>query len=353
MTRSDPMLKLIVLVLFLGGLFVLSSASIGLTTRLDLPPYRFVFDQLVTGGLAGLIALVVTSRIPYKKWRPWALPIFISSLALTALVFWPGVGFRHGGATRWIALGPINFQPSELLKFGYLLYLAALFSARRNVWVFALASIMAAALLALQRDVGTLGILMGSGLVLFFLAGGEWKYLLAAMVIGLTTLAILIYLEPYRFERLLVFWNPNYDPQGSGYQVRQALIAIGSGGIFGKGFGMSRQKFNYLPEPMSDSIFAVAAEEFGFIGSAALVGLFLMFAWRGFSIASGAPDQFGKLLGAAIVAHIVIGSFFNIAALSGLVPLTGVPLAFISKGGTALAITLAQIGILLNISRHR
>lgn len=353
MTRSDQMLKLIVLVLFLGGLFVLASASIGLTTRLDLPLHRFVFDQLVAGGLVGFLALVITSRIPYKKWRALALPVFIASLVLTALVFLPGFGFEHGGATRWIIVGPINFQPSELLKFGYLLYLAALFSARRSVWVFALASALAGILLVLQPDIGTLGVLVGSGLILFLVAGGEWKYLIAAALAGLIALAVLIYLEPYRLERLKVFLNPNRDPRGSGYQIRQAFIAIGSGGVFGKGFGMSQQKFNYLPEPMGDSIFAVAAEEFGFIGSAALILLFLAFAWRGFFIASGAPDRFGKLLGAAIISHIVIGSFINIAALSGLLPLTGVPLAFISKGGTALAITLAQIGILLNISRHR
>ncbi len=353
MTRSDPMLKLIVLILFLGGLFVLASASIGLTTRLNLPPHRFVFDQIVAGGLLGFAALIGASRIPYKKWREYAFPIFIGSVALTASVFVPHIGFEFGGARRWIAIGPVNFQPSELLKFGYLVYLAALFATRRAVWIFGLASALAGGLLVLQPDIGTLGVLAGSGLVLFLIAGGERKYVLGAVLLGMLVLGVLVYLEPYRIERVVVFMNPNYDPQGSGYQMRQALIAIGSGGIFGKGFGMSQQKFNYLPEPMGDSIFAVAAEEFGFVGSVTLISLFLLFVWRGFSIASSAPDQFGKLLGAAIVSHIVIGSFINIAALSGLLPLTGIPLAFISKGGTALAITLAQIGILLNISKHR
>lgn len=353
MASSDPVLKLLVLILFLGGLFVLASASIGLTTRLDLPPYRFVLDQMITGGILGILGLIVTLRVSYKAWRPWALGIFLASLALTVLVFLPQIGLEHGGAKRWIAIGPVNFQPSEFLKFGYLLYLSALFSARRSVWAFGFASALAGGILILQPDIGTLGVLAGSGLVLFLIAGGGWKHMFAAFFAALALLAILIYLEPYRLDRLEVFLNPNHDPQRSGYQIRQALIAIGSGGIFGQGFGMSQQKFGYLPEPMSDSIFAVAAEEFGFVGSAVLISLFLAFAWRGFSIAARAPDKFGKLLGAAIVSHIVLQAFINIAALSGLLPLTGIPLTFMSKGGSALAITLAQIGILLNISRHR
>ena len=258
-------------------------------------------------------------------------------------------------------LGPISFQPSELLKFSYVLYLAAFLASRREAvrsfkhgfMPFLVITLIAGALIIAEPDLGTAGVMALSGIFLFLTAGGLFRHIFIIIGIVAVLLSALVYLEPYRWERIRVFSNPQYDPQGSGYQLRQALIAIGSGGLFGRGFGMSRQKFDYLPEPVGDSIFAVAAEEFGFVGSVLLLFLFLIFAWRGLKVAYESEDNFSRLLGAGIVILICVQSLVNIAALSGLLPLTGIPLLFISQGGSALAVTLAEAGILLNISKTR
>lgn len=352
MTRTDPILKLIVLVLVLAGFFILASASIGITASRGLPPYHFLTRQLLWGGLVGFLALTVTVRIPYRFWRKLALPFFLLSLGLTLLVFVPGIGLEHGGARRWLALGPVSFQPSELLKFGYLLYLAALFSYKPKLAPFLFITVLVSVIFILEPDVGSLGVTVLTGLMLFLVAGAKFRQILFLILLGVGLFLLLIWLEPYRWERILVFLNPDYNPQGAGYQIKQALIAIGSGGIFGRGFGMSRQKFQYLPEPIGDSIFAVAAEEFGFVGSVILVGLFLALAWRGFYLSAKAPDFFGRLLGSGLVILMVIGTFLNLAALTGLLPLTGIPLLFVSQGGSALAVALAEVGILLNISKR-
>ncbi|MBI2024259.1 cell division protein FtsW [Candidatus Giovannonibacteria bacterium] len=357
--RADPILKGIIIIFLLLGFFILASASIGITAQMKLPPYFFIFRQAVTGGLMGLALFLFAYKTPYKRWKNWSVIIFVLSLLLTAAVFIPQISFITGGARRWISIGPLNFQPAELLKFGFILYLAAWFSSGRRkvsslkegLIPFLVITAVASILLFLQPDIGTLGVVAFSGLFLFLIAGAKYYHILALIVLGLVLLGVIIYLAPYRVERLQVFLHPEYDPQGSGYQVRQAVIAIGSGGIFGRGFGMSRQKFQYLPEPVGDSIFAVAAEEFGFIGSALMVLLFMIFAWRGFYLSRLAPDNFGKLFGSGIVLLIIIQSLINMSALSGIAPLTGIPLAFISQGGSALAMTLLEVGILLNISR--
>jgi cell division protein FtsW len=187
---------------------------------------------------------------------------------------------------------------------------------------------------------------------LFFLGGGRLAQLAILMLLGIGLLFFLVKTEPYRMNRITTLFHPSQDPQGISYQLRQSLIALGSGGVLGRGFGMSVQKFNYLPEPIGDSIFAVFGEEFGFIGSVFLIGLFLFFLYRGFSIALRAPDEFGRMLGAGIVILIIVESFINIGAMIGVLPLTGIPLLFVSRGGSAMAITLAEIGVLLNISKY-
>jgi len=358
--KSDSPLKWIFLALVVAGFFILASASIGITSQRDLPPYYFVSRQLLYGALPGFLALLIMVRWPYRRLKKLALPIFILGLALTALVLTPKFGLEFGGARRWISLGPVSFQPSEFLKFGYILYLAALFSSspgrassvKRGLAPFILLTGAAGALLILEPDVGSLGVLVLAGLLLFIASGARARHVAVLILLSVILLAVLIRLEPYRFERIKVFFDPTYDPQDSGYQIKQALIAIGSGGVWGRGFGLSRQKFQYLPEPVSDSVFAVFAEEFGFIGSVFLVFLFVAFLWRGFRVAARSPDLFGRLLAAGIVILIVVASVVNIAALTGLLPLTGIPLLFISQGGSALTMTLAQVGILLNISKR-
>lgn len=357
--KSDPILKGIIIVLLLAGFFILASASIGITASQKLPSHYFLLRQLVTGGITGLILFFMAGRIPYKRWRSLSLFIFILGLGLAAAVFLPQVGLEAGGAKRWLAFGPITFQPAEFLKFGFILYLAAYFSSsgRRvnslseGLLPFLVAVGLVGILLIFQKDLGTLFVTALAGLLLFGIAGGKSRHILISVLLGGILFATLVYVEPYRLSRILVFMNPEHDPQGAGYQIKQALIAIGSGGVFGRGFGMSRQKFQYLPEPMGDSIFAVAAEEFGFVGSLILIFLFLAFAWRGFYVSRHAPDTFGKLFSSGLVILIALPSLVNIAALSGLLPLTGIPLIFVSQGGSAMAMTLLEVGILLNISK--
>ena len=344
------------------GFFILASASMGLLARTAGADFSSIIFQQIIYGLVGCIGLYLFAfKFDYKILRRFAFPLLVFGLIIASLVFLPKVGFSHGGASRWIKVGPLFFQPSEFLKLGLIVYIAAWISSKkRNIADFKtgflpFAGILTAAgfLLVLQRDMGTLGVIIMTCVALFFLGGGKIKHLLVGLAIIGIAFASLVYFEPYRMKRITVFFNPSYDPQGAGYQLRQSLIAIGAGGATGKGFGMSAQKFTYLPEPVSDSIFAVFAEEFGFAGSLFLLCLFLFFLYKGFSISIRAPDDFGRLLGAGIVILIVIQSFINVAAMLGIFPLTGIPLVFVSKGGSSLIATLVEAGILLNISKYR
>jgi len=350
-----------VIFLVFTGIFILASASMGLLAKNGPDFFGTLFRQILFGIIFGFAILFVTSRINYKKWRKYALPFFIFTFLLTLLVFVPRIGLEYGGAKRWLDLGPFSFQPSEILKFGFIVYLSAWIVSRKSeiksfkfgFIPFLLIIAFVSLVLILQKDIGTLGIFAITSLALFFLGGGRFSQVALLIVFGVGLLGILVYLEPYRMNRVITFLNPSFDPTGIGYHLKQALIAIGSGGIFGRGFGMSVQKFNYLPEPIGDSIFAVFGEEFGFAGSLALIGLFLFFLYRGFSIALRASDDFGRLLGAGIAILIAVESLINIGAMVGILPLTGIPLVFVSKGGSALFVTLAEIGVLLNISRYR
>lgn len=215
-----------------------------------------------------------------------------------------------------------------------------------------LALLPIAALLLLQPDIGTLGIIVATGAVLYLTAGGAFRYVGVLVAAGLVVLGLLMIVRPHARDRVLVFLDPGSDIRGSAYQITQAKIAIGSGGFWGRGFGQSIQKFNYLPEPVGDSVFAVLGEEFGFAGSAVLIGGFFLFGYRGFRIGSRAPDRFGRLLTFGIVILILTQVSINIGAMTGLVPLTGVPLTFVSQGGSSLALALAAVGIVLNVSKH-
>jgi cell division protein FtsW len=347
-------------ILVLAGFFILASASMGLLTREGTSFYKVLLQQFFFGIVVGGVLFLIASKIHYKNLKKFALHIFILSFLLTALVFVRGIGFEHGGSKRWIKIGLIFFQPSEILKFGFIIYLSAWIASRKSkiesfksgFLPFLIIIALVGLLLILEPDIGTLGVIALSGLLLFFLGGGRFTQLAALILLGLGILYVLILLEPYRMNRIITFLDPSFDQTGIGYQLKQSLIAIGSGGIFGRGFGMSIQKFNYLPEPIGDSIFAVFGEEFGFVGSVFLVSLFLFFIYKGFSLALRAPDDFSRLLGAGIVILIAVGSFINIASMVGILPLTGIPLVFISKGGSAMAITLAELGVLFNISKH-
>lgn len=358
--KSDRLLLINIFALIVFGLIMIASAGIVYSnTRFD-DPYFFLKRQLFFGVLPGLVILFLTSKINYSFWRKVSVPLFILSVVCLILVFVPGFGAKIYGASRWLKLGSFSFQPSEMLKLSLVLYLAAWLESRREkvkdffegFAPFLVIMGIVSFLLIKQPDIGTLGAIVAIAIPMFFVSGANLIHLCIMGGSGVLLLMLLIKLEPYRMNRLLVFLHPEMDPRGIGYQINQAVLAIGSGGIFGVGLGKSLQKFNYLPEPVGDSIFAIIGEELGLVGAIALILLLLFLAGRGLRIARRAPDKFSQLAAAGIISWIVFQSFINIAAISGLIPLTGIPLPFISYGGTSMVFLMAGIGILLNISKH-
>lgn len=357
----DKVLLGVVFSLMAFGLIMISSAGIIYSQTRFGDDYWFFKHQLLYGVLPGLIVLYFFQKIDYHLWKKLAVPFFFASIICLVLVFVPGIGSRVYGASRWLQLGPFSFQPSEMVKLSIILYLAAWLEGRGMqrikdlqegfmpfIGIIGLISF----LIIKQPDTGTLGVIVLSSLSIFFVSGARLSHLLGVAGLGFSALAILVKIEPYRFNRILAFRNPDLDPQGIGYQIKQALIAVGTGGFFGAGIGHSKQKFNYLPEPVGDSIFAIIGEEVGFVGSVIVVLLFVAFAMRGLKIAKNAPDDFGKFVATGIVSWVVFQAFINISANIALIPLTGIPLPFISYGGTSLLFLMAAMGVLMNISRQ-
>lgn len=358
--KPDYILILTVFVLAVFGLVMISSASV-VSSKSDFgDSYYYLKHQIFYGFIPGLLGFLILQKIPYTNFKKWALLLFLINLILLILVFVPGLGANYGGAKSWLKIGPISFQPSEIIKLTFILYLASWFSTHQNLLKdfklmflpFALLIGIMAFLLILQPDIGTLGLIIIPAAIMYFLAGGSLRYILLMIAAGVSGLFILIKLAPYRLQRLLVFLNPQIDPLGIGYQINQALLAVGTGGILGLGLGHSRQKFNYLPEVKGDSIFAVIAEELGLIGGIFLLGLLVWLMFRCFKIARNTPDRFSQLTIYGIISWIMIQSIINIGANLSLLPLTGVPLPFISYGGTALAIEMAAMGIIVSISKY-
>ncbi len=355
---DKPFLLLIAILVVCGGL-IFASAVFGLLARGGLDMSMVAFKQALWIGI-GAVSLFAAARLNYKLWRRSAPYLFMAALLFTAAVFLPQVGFEHGGGRRWLSLFGFSVQPAEFLKIASIIMAAAYFSAIRSRigdvrWgLGGLVCILAGpvVILVFQPDLGTLGVIVCAVLAIFIAAGAKFRYLLIVVLLSVLAVGVLSAFRPYVRDRVEVFLNPSQAPQAEGYQIRQSLIAIGSGGLIGRGFGQSVQKFTYLPEPMGDSIFAVAAEEFGFVGSVALVSAFLMLALRGFNIATRAPDLFGGLLAVGISTYLVAEAFINIASMIGLAPLTGIPLTFVSQGGSAMLASLGSAGILLSVSRH-
>lgn len=342
------------------GLLIFTSAALGLLARDGASFTSVAVNQLLLGLVCGSVALYVLSKLDYRSWAPYTPYFFGFALFLTALTFVPGVGLELKGAARWVSLGPITFQPVEILKLATVGLLAAVFAARmKQVHTFmggvlplCLVVGAAAALLILQPDTDGMAIIGLAALGMLFAAGGRVWHILLIVLVGVIAVAGAAWQRPYLMERFTTFLNPAADPQGAGYQILQSLIAVGSGEWTGKGFGQSIEKFSFLPEPIGDSIFAVAAEEFGFLGSVMLIVLYAAVALLGLRIAARAPDPFGGLLVVGLILLIIGQSFMNIASTIGLIPLSGLPLIFVSHGGTALAISLAEVGILLSVSRR-
>ncbi len=350
----------IVVLITVIGLFSFVSASLGILTKSESKFYGVLFNQIVLGLVGGFIGLWLTTKIPYLFWRKHAFYIFLLTLALTIAVFIPGLGFAHGGAQRWISLGPLSFQPAEILKIGFVIYFAtwlAWTQKKQSETKFKIVPLLimlgvVAVVLLKQPDTKSLILITTAACGMLFVSGVSWKRIGIILGIGILGIGMVAFIRPYVMQRIKTFINPASDPRGASYQLQQSLIAIGSGGVFGRGLGQSVQKFRYLPEPQGDSVFAVIGEEFGFVGSMLLVILYVFLGVRGMKIAMRAPDAFGRYLVIGIVTLLVAQSFLNIASLVGLFPLTGVPLVFISHGGTSLFIALCSAGMILNVSRY-
>lgn len=358
---GDRTLLTVVGTLLTFGLVMIASAGVIYSETRFGDSYYFFKHQLLYGVLPGLFVMFILQKIDYHFWKKLAVPFFFIAVIFLLLVFVPGVGSRVYGASRWIQLGPFSFQPSEMAKLAVIIYLAAWLEGRganriKDMFEGFLPFLgiigLIGFLIMKQPDTGTFGVIALTSFAIFFVSGARLQHLASMAGLGMIGLWILVKIEPYRFDRILAFLDPGADPQGIGYQINQALLAVGSGGIFGVGLGHSRQKFNYLPEPVGDSIFAVIGEELGVIGATILVVLFVAFAMRGIKIAKNAPDLFGKLMATGITMWIVLQAFINISANIALVPLTGIPLPFISYGGTSLLFLMSAVGILLNISKQ-
>lgn len=366
----DYVLGGIVVALLGAGIIILASISASLSLERFETTYYFLNHQLIFGIIPGLFALFLFLKIPLdflKKWAPFFLLI---NIFLVAMVFLPKIGLTLGGATRWLYFGAgAVFQPSEFLKLTFVLYLASLLASRtekktynsaqvrrnsslQTLAVFLTVASLISLFLTLQPDISTLGIVVLVGFIIYFSSRTPLWHSLLVLAGGISALYALIKLAPYRAHRWLVFLNPEIDPLGIGYQLKQSLIAVGSGGILGLGLGMSRQKFGFLPQSMTDSVFAVFAEETGLLGALALLLVFLTLLWRGFKVAKKVQDKFAKLTALGISSWLCLQAFANIGTMIGVLPIAGIPLPFISYGGSHLVAELAGAGILLNISRN-
>jgi cell division protein FtsW len=319
------------------------------------------FNRQGMYAVAGVIGLVVVARVPYTFWRRAAIPMLVLLLPVMLLTLHPAVGSSLYGAARWIDLGPITLQPAEFAKLLTICAAAAILSRpwkdldRPRDAFLPLAPLVAvvATIVMLQKDLGTTVIICGSVFLLLFAAGLRLRHLVWTALGGVAAIAYFIFGTAYRKTRLLEAWlNAELDPSGAGWQLRQGLIAIGSGGWLGIGLGNSRQKWDYLPNAHSDFVFAVLGEELGLIGALAVLSLFGILLFAGIRIAMNAPDAFGRLLAAGITGWIGLQTLVNLGAVTGLLPITGVPLPFLSFGGTALVVTLAGVGVIASVGLH-
>ena len=357
--KFDKTIVIITTILILFGLIMLFSASAAVGLEFGDSSY-FVKRQLIA-VILGVILFFIAQKIDYHFWQKWSLWFFLGAIFLLIMLFVPGLGISGKGAQRWLDVGPFTFQPSEFAKLALVIYLSAWISEKGahlirdfKAGLIPFVGILSVLFLLIlkQPDLGTFAVICVIGLTLYFVGGANLKHFASLIVAGLIMFGIAIKIAPYRLQRFSAFLNPELDPLGAGYHVQQAILAIGSGGLLGVGLGHSRQKFFYLPEVVGDSLFAVIGEELGFIFSAGLVILFLIFFKHGLNISSKAPDKFGQLVSIGIIFWLTFQAFINIGAMLGILPLTGIPLPLMSFGGSAMLINLFALGILMNISKQ-
>ncbi len=361
------------LLLLVLGLFFLATLSASLSLQFFGNTNYYLFHQIISTFI-GFILCIIIFKTPLHFLKKVAPVLLLINLLLLVAVFLPLIGIKLWGASRWISIGKNTLQPSEFLKITAILYLSSWLSNKfpgdsKKIWIFSLKKgynnftkiflpfliflSVIATLLYLQRDISTLGIIVVTLIVIYFVALTPiWHTMLLFLLSSISTLVFTIS-EPYRVQRFLTLFNPESDPLGRGLQIKQSLIAIGSGGIFGKGFGMSNQKFGFLPQAMSDSVFAILGEETGIIGTSILVIMFLLFLYFGFKIANSTTDKFSKLTAVGISTWITFQAFVNIASAVGIFPLSGIPLPFFSYGGSHLIAEMIGVALLLKISKNR
>ncbi len=359
--KPDTVFIGITLSLLIVGIIFFLSAALGIYAKTPGLFKSIVINQFVFGIGGGFILFIAGLKIPYLFWKKHAFVVFMFSLGLMVLVLIPFFSFEHGGARRWLSFGSISFQPAEILKVTFIIYFAAwlawmkneVHSFKRVILPFLIILGIMATLLFLQPDTKSFILMCVAGSIMLFISGAPIKHFVVVLSLASIGFFILVQTTPYIQKRIDTFLHPHSDVRGSSYQLQQAFIAFGSGGVFGTGIGQSVQKFGYLPESHGDSIFAIIGEETGFVGTTICIILYLAFALRGLRISYHAPDQFSRLFVIGFISLITFQAFLNIASLVGLFPLTGVPLVFMSHGGTSLAVTLFIVGIIAQVSSYQ
>lgn len=357
--KPDYILALLIFGLSVFGIIMVYSASVVESYQVFGYNYFYLNKQAVS-FVIGIVCMLIASAINYRVYQKYAVWMLIATIFLLIAVFIPGISLEVGGAHRWIKIGSNVFQPAEIIKLTFIIYLSAWLAKKGDdiknfktgflPFIFMIGIIIF--LIMKEPDMGTMSVIVATAAVTFFASGASITHITlgAASLIGLFW--IFIKSSPYRFARFATFLNPSSESLGASYHITQAIIAIGSGGLLGVGFGLSKQKYMFLPEAHTDSIFAIITEELGFLRAALVLVAYLLIAWRGYKIAKEAPDTFGRLLAVGITTWIVFQALINLGAMTGLIPLTGVPLPFVSYGGSSLIILLIAVGILLNISKQ-
>ena len=356
----DGTLLTVMILLMMLGLLTLFSATYYKALETG-NPWDQVVKQLF-GAAVGAAAMAVTCRVPYAFWRhrKVVLSAVGISLVLLVLVAIPGIGTSVNGSRRWITLGPLSFQPGEMAKYAAVLFMAMTLTVRgkkiQKLFTGILPVLIVPGIMFLlileQPNLSTAGTIIIVSVIMVLLAGAKWRHMAALGAGALAVGAYYAWSAEYRRERLLSFTDPFAKMSDEGYQLSQSLIAFGSGGLFGMGLGQGRQKYAYLPYPESDFIFAIVGEDFGLVGCLAVILLFAAFLWAGMRVALDCDDPFGCLLAAGITCMISVQAFINMGVVVGILPTTGLPLPFFSAGGTSLSITMAAVGIVLNVSRY-
>ncbi len=351
MSSPSRTLFLLIIALTVFGLIMVGSASVVAADQ-DFGNKWYYLRQQAVWATLGISGLVIASRFPHQKLQHFAKPLFLVTIFLLIMVLVPGIGSKLLGARRWLNLGLFSFQPAEFAKLSMVIYFASLYAKKIATFPFVSITGLVAGLIMLEPDMGTTLVITGTSTLMYFGSGGKLKNLLSVVPLLAIFMVLAIIISPYRMSRVKTFFDSSHDPLGASYQVRQSLISLGSGGFIGTGIGESRQKYEFLPEVTTDSIFAIIGEELGTFGTITILIIFAFLTIGGLQIAATQSNNFSKYLALGIASWFGLQAFINMSAVVALLPFTGIPLLFISYGGTSLLITLISSGILINIAKR-